>query len=38
MEGLLWAISVLGAGEAAVPQIHGAHSSVGDTDIHQLLT
>lgn len=29
---------MLGAGDKVVPQIHGSHNSVGETDINQLLT
>lgn len=28
----------LGAGDGVVARIHGSHSSVGETDINQLLT
>ena len=38
MERLLCASTVLGAGEAAGPQVRGAHGSVGETGIHPLWT
>lgn len=38
MECLLCASIMLGAGDNVVPQIHGSHNSVGETDMNQLLT